>query len=61
LATLNALLAELPQRERELVALKYCAGLTNRAIAGLLKLSESNVGTILERVTRRLREHWEPM
>jgi RNA polymerase sigma-70 factor (ECF subfamily) len=59
LATLNALLAELPERERELVALKYGAGLTNRAIASLLKLSESNVGTILERVTRRLRERWE--
>jgi RNA polymerase sigma-70 factor (ECF subfamily) len=60
LATLNALLAELPKRERELIALKYGAGLTNRAIAGLLRLSESNVGTILERVTRRLRECWEP-
>jgi RNA polymerase sigma-70 factor (ECF subfamily) len=59
LATLNRLLADLPQRERELVALKYGAGLTNRAIADLVKLSESNVGTILERVTRKLRERWE--
>src|SRR5262249_62202432 len=32
-ARLGALLATLPQRERELIALKYGAGLTNRAIA----------------------------
>ena len=59
LARLGALLARLPTRERELVALKYGAGLTNRSIAGLTGLSESNVGTILHRVVRRLREQWE--
>ncbi len=59
MATLNTLLADLPQREHELIALKFGAGLTNRAIASLMKLGESNVGTILERVTRKLRERWE--
>jgi len=55
---LNALLAALPDRERELVALKYGAGLTNRAIARQLGLTESNVGTILHRTVQELRARW---
>jgi RNA polymerase sigma-70 factor, ECF subfamily len=58
-ARLTNLLAGLPDRERDLVALKYGAGLTNRAIAALSGLSESNVGTILARVTQQLRAAWE--
>jgi RNA polymerase sigma-70 factor (ECF subfamily) len=56
---LSRLLTRLPERERELIALKYGAGLTNRAIAKNTSLSESNVGTILNRLTQRLREAWE--
>ena len=56
---LKRLLAPLPPRERELVALKYGAGLTNRAIAQLVGLSETNVGTILHRVVKQLRIQWE--
>ncbi len=56
---LSNLLAGLNDRDRELVALKYGAGLTNRAIASLSGLSESNVGTILYRITRQLRSAWE--
>jgi RNA polymerase sigma-70 factor, ECF subfamily len=52
---LAVLLAGLAERERDLVALKYGAGLTNRAIAGLTGIGESNVGTILSRVTQQLR------
>ncbi len=52
---LAALLAELPERERELVAFKYGAALNNRQIARLTRLSESNVGTILGRVVQKLR------
>jgi len=59
LAHLSALLASLPARERELVALKYGAGLTNREIARQTGLSESNVGTILYRVVQQLRAWWE--
>lgn len=55
---LGRLLATLPARERELVALKYGAGLTNRVIAGLTGLSESNVGTVLHRVVADLRARW---
>jgi RNA polymerase sigma-70 factor (ECF subfamily) len=58
-AQLVRLLNALPERERELVALKYGANCTNRNIANLTGLSESNVGTILHRVVRRLREQWQ--
>jgi RNA polymerase sigma-70 factor (ECF subfamily) len=58
-AQLAALLARLAERERELVALKYGAGLTNRAIAHISGLSESNVSTILSRVTHQLRTQLE--
>jgi RNA polymerase sigma-70 factor (ECF subfamily) len=55
---LARLLAVLPERERELLALKYGAGLTNRAIARLTGLSESNVGTLLHRTVQQLRSDW---
>jgi RNA polymerase sigma-70 factor (ECF subfamily) len=57
-ARLSALLAELDDRERELLALKYGAGATNRAIADMTGLSESNVGTILHRSVAALRSKW---
>jgi RNA polymerase sigma-70 factor (ECF subfamily) len=56
---LSTVLARLDERERELVALKYGAGLTNRAIAHLSGLTESNVGTILHRVVMQLRAQLE--
>jgi RNA polymerase sigma-70 factor (ECF subfamily) len=56
---LGRLLERLPERERELVALKYGAGWTNRAIGQAVKLSESNVGTILHRTIQALRADWE--
>ena len=52
------LLAALPDREQELVALKYGAGMTNRAIAQATGFTESNVGTILHRTIQTLRERW---
>lgn len=58
LARLASLVERLPQREQELVALKYGAEATNRAIAELTGLSESNVGTILHRVVQTLRRDW---
>ena len=58
-AQLSKLLARLAERERELVALKYGAGLTNRAIARLSGLTESNIGTILHRLTQQLRAQLE--
>lgn len=58
-ARLSWLLAQLTVREREIIALKYGAELTNRSIADVLGLSESNVGTIAHRVVLRLRAEWE--
>lgn len=55
---LAALLATLEPRQRELMAMKYGAGLTNRAIADATGLSESNVGTILHRAVESLRARW---
>jgi RNA polymerase sigma-70 factor (ECF subfamily) len=51
----RALVGELPERERELLALKFGAGMTNREIAALTSLSESNVGTLVYRALQRLR------
>jgi RNA polymerase sigma-70 factor (ECF subfamily) len=56
---LEGLLAGLAPRERELIALKYGAGATNRSIARLTGLSESNVGTILHRTVVALRTAWD--
>ena len=56
---LSTLLARLPSRERELLAMKYGAGLTNREIAQVTGLSESNVGTILYRTVQGLRAEWQ--
>ena len=58
LARLARLTRDLPDRERELIALKYGAGINNRLIAQLTGLSESNVGTILHRVVQTLRSRW---
>ena len=56
---LRVLLSALPERRRTLIALKFGAGLTNRQIAALGGMSESNVGTTLQRTIIWLREHWE--
>jgi len=55
---LKRLLAALGDRERELIALKYGAGLTNREIATFVGLGESNVGTVLHRTIEALRRGW---
>lgn len=58
-AQLSSILSQLPARERELIAFKYGAGLNNREIARLTRLSESNVGTILNRTVEKLRIEME--
>jgi RNA polymerase sigma-70 factor (ECF subfamily) len=55
---LSLLTAQLAERDRDLLALKYGAGATNRAISELTGLSESNVGTILHRAVEILRDKW---
>jgi RNA polymerase sigma-70 factor (ECF subfamily) len=58
-AHLGSLLAGLPEREQELISLKYGAELTHREIAALTGLSETNVGTLLHRAVQKLRKAWE--
>ncbi len=48
-------LAALAPRERELIALKFHAGLTNAELASVLGVSESNAGTMLHRAVQKLR------
>jgi RNA polymerase sigma-70 factor (ECF subfamily) len=55
---LERLLGDLPEREREILSLKYGAEMTNRAIARATGLTETNVGTILHRTIRELRAVW---
>ncbi|MCA0456518.1 MAG: sigma-70 family RNA polymerase sigma factor [Chloroflexi bacterium] len=45
----------LPERERDIIALKFAAHLNNRQIAGVTGLSETNVAVILYRTIRQLR------
>jgi RNA polymerase sigma-70 factor, ECF subfamily len=53
--TVRAALETLDGRERDLLALKYQAGLSNSEIARVLRVSESNVGTRLHRTMEKLR------
>ncbi len=53
---LRGALAELSGREREIVALKFHAGLSNAEIARVLGCSESNAGTLLYRTMEKLRK-----
>ncbi len=54
--TVLAGLAQLSARERELVGLKFHAGLTNAELASVLGVSESAAGTRLHRVMEKLRK-----
>jgi RNA polymerase sigma-70 factor (ECF subfamily) len=51
---------QLSNPEREIIALKFTMDMTNRAIAGEMGLSESNVGVILFRAMRKIKELMEP-
>lgn len=52
---LAGIIANLPEREKEIISLKYGAELSNQAIADLLNLSASNVGTIIHRTIKQIR------
>jgi RNA polymerase sigma factor (sigma-70 family) len=56
---LAAALGHLAPEDRELVALRFGAGHSNRHVADALGLSESNASVRLHRALRRLRQHLE--
>jgi RNA polymerase sigma factor (sigma-70 family) len=55
-ATVHAALDALAPRERELIALKFHAGLSNGEIAKVLGISAANAGTRVHRAVTRLRK-----
>ena len=56
---LTTLLQSLPGRDRELLALRYGADLSYAKIAKVTNLTATNVGVILHRAVKQLREAWE--
>src|SRR5215213_10237037 len=56
---LSAALDRLAAAERELIALKFFAGLDHAEIAAVLEISESNAGTRLHRAMTKLREAFD--
>ena len=55
-AAVRAALATLKARDREVIALKFHAGLDNAELAQVLGVSPSNAGTLLHRAMTKLRE-----
>jgi RNA polymerase sigma-70 factor (ECF subfamily) len=55
-ATVRAALATLEARDRELIALRFHAGLSTAEIAAVLRISPTNASTRLHRALTRLRE-----
>lgn len=55
-ARLTAALGKLTEQERELIAMKFTSEMTNRDIAAQTELGESNVGVILFRAMKKLKE-----
>ncbi|MDO8805536.1 MAG: sigma-70 family RNA polymerase sigma factor [Elusimicrobiota bacterium] len=56
IAELVSALGMLEPRERDMITLKFYSEMTNREIAAVTGLSESNVGTILYRCMAKLRK-----
>jgi RNA polymerase sigma factor (sigma-70 family) len=58
LKLLNSCLAQLSPAEQEIISLKFGAEMTNRQIASSLAMTESNVGIIIFRAIRKLRDNF---
>jgi RNA polymerase sigma-70 factor (TIGR02952 family) len=56
---LRACISKLSTHEQEIISLKFSSEMTNRQIADMLGLTESNVGVILYRTVRKLRNYYE--
>jgi RNA polymerase sigma factor (sigma-70 family) len=52
-------ISQLTEREREIIALKYTVGLTNRTISTMTGLKENHIATIVFRAVQRIRAHME--
>ncbi len=58
-AMLQSCISQLGSQEKEIVSLKFGAEMTNRQIAKMTGLSESNVGVIIYRAVRKLRDNFD--
>jgi RNA polymerase sigma factor (sigma-70 family) len=56
LTAVTQMLRQFPQREQDIVALKFDAELSNTQISNIMGLSEANVRVILFRTLRKLRQ-----
>jgi RNA polymerase sigma factor (sigma-70 family) len=57
---LRGLLADLSQRERDILELRFVAGLRHAGIAEIVGVSEGNVAKIMHRALRALRARLQP-
>lgn len=57
-ALLRELVSRLPQQQRELVKLKFEAGLSYKEMSETLRISVSHVGVQLHDAMQTLRRHW---
>jgi RNA polymerase sigma factor (sigma-70 family) len=55
-AAVRAALARLTARDRELIALRFYAGLSNSELASVVGVSATNAGTLVHRAMTKLRE-----
>ena len=55
-AAVRAAVAKLPAREREIIGLKFHAGMSNAELARVIGVSPSNAGTLLYRTMEKLRK-----
>lgn len=56
---LQSHIARLSPQEQEIISLKFGAEMNNRQIAAMTGLGESNVGTIVYRAVRKLRDNFQ--
>jgi len=52
-------MAKLRDKERNIIAMKFAAGLKNSEIAELMGVSESNIGVVVYRIINKLRKYLE--
>ncbi len=55
-AALREALRQLPERERQVIALRFYHGLTQQCAAGILHISQVQVSRLERRAVERLRE-----
>jgi RNA polymerase sigma-70 factor (ECF subfamily) len=56
---LAELVAALPERERELVRLKFQAGLSYRQIEEITGISQGNIGYFIHKAVKGMKEQWQ--